>query len=53
MLGSVLRRRFERTGGKADIDDAIALMSKDADNPARLTNLGNALLDRFRLFRRE
>ena len=50
MLGSVLRRRFSRTGEKADIDDAIALMSKDADNPARLTNLGNALLDRFRLF---
>ena len=48
-LGAVLRRRFIRTGAKADIDEAIALMSKEPENPGRLTNLGNALLDRFRL----
>lgn len=51
-LGSLLRRRYMRTGNIADLDEAIHLLSsglrrRGRPDPARLTNLGNALLDRF------
>ena len=54
-LGAALRARFERTGGLADLEQAINRLTEfvaaaSADHPDRaqaLSNLGNALLTRF------
>ncbi len=53
-LGSALRRRFIRSRSRADIDESIACLQDGFDiersSPARLTNYGNALMDRFSAF---
>jgi CHAT domain-containing protein len=50
-LGVLYRQRHVRTRNRQDIDAAVRLMSRDVDlktsQPASLTNLGNALLDRY------
>jgi CHAT domain-containing protein len=55
ILGAILRKRFVRTHFRRDIDESIRMLDADAKanadgNPdsvaVRLTNLGNALLDR-------
>jgi CHAT domain-containing protein/tetratricopeptide (TPR) repeat protein len=51
-LGMLLRNRYLRFHRPEDIDEAVRLMSTgvrndDYHDPARLTNLGNALLTRY------
>jgi CHAT domain-containing protein/tetratricopeptide (TPR) repeat protein len=51
LLGVAYRQRYLRTRNRQDIDAAVGLLSTDADlkgdQPVALTNLGNALLDRY------
>jgi CHAT domain-containing protein len=53
-LGQTLRNRYLRTRSAADIDRAVQLLADAVDlrssDPARLTNLGNALLTRYEDF---
>ena len=50
-LGRLYRQRHSRTHNRRDIDAAVRLLSMDVNletsQPANLTNLGNALLDRY------
>ena len=50
-LGNLYRIRYVRTQSGQDIDAAVRLLSTDVDlktsQPAILTNLGNALLERY------
>jgi tetratricopeptide (TPR) repeat protein len=50
-LGVLHRQRYSRTRDPQDIDTAVRLLSENVDletsQPASLTNLGNALLDRY------